>query len=206
MSDCNRNSNKIGPSGSEGLVLLLLLIVGLLPFSSCKNTDYPRPVAYPRLSYPSSHYVRVVLSDAGIRFEQPDFTKLRKSANNKNWYNLYFEGYKATLYLDFERLSHKDANQYLLENEKLIFKQTTEKQAIKKEAFEPDDKRFVGFLYHIQGNTPSPFHLFVNNDRGRICAGSLVFDYEINSDSVSTILNGIESDLRHFIETLYFTP
>jgi gliding motility-associated lipoprotein GldD len=198
----------VSPLISGGLVWLLVSIL-ILSLSSCKKNEYPKPKAFPRLTYESSGYISEKLNDARIQFQRPAATNLISINSKKSgvyWYNLPFTKYQAVLHLSILHLKSGHFETYLTEKEQMVQKQTPPLSSITKTTFQPKDNRLTGYIYTIHGDAPAPIHFFIHDHSGNLCSGSLVFDNLVNSDSISEILSGMKRDICHLMETFYFTP
>ncbi len=187
-------------------LLLLLCFIGTL---SCNNDGYPKPKAYPRLTYPEANYQTERLKEAGVRFQRPVFCQLNKvpsPSSDASWYNLQFPGYNVVLHLSFLRIKPEQLKPYLAEKERLVHEQAPPMSSVTTSRFNPLDKRLSGMFFSITGDSPSPTHFLLFNQAGKLCSGSLMFSNEVSADSISDVLNGINKDIRHLMETFYFEP
>lgn len=181
------------------------VLLMLLACSACKKTSYPKPLAYPRIDYPEGRYQKYENAESPVTFEYPSYAALiDKHQVNKNWMNLRFEKYAATLYLSFSEVPLAKLKTQLVEKENLAYEQAPEASDVKKEEFEAADHQFVGYFYLTDGNTPSPIQFLLSDRNGKLFQGSLLFDVTVNRDSLENVVDGITKDVRHLVETFRF--
>jgi gliding motility-associated lipoprotein GldD len=192
-----------------GGLLVFTIGVASLTLQSCKHVYYPKPTAYPRIEYPAANYITESLQEGSVHFERPTFTTLKKISSNKKgefWYNLEFPDYNATLYLSLLSTDKEKLPQLIFEKESIVYKQAPSNNAVSKQEFEPADKRFLSYYYETKDNSSAPIQFIVSNKTNQLFLGTLTFNYPYNSDSIADILIGMDTNIKHLIETFYFEP
>lgn len=183
----------------------LTVLLMCLAFHACKKASYPKPLAYPRIEYPTEQYKLYGNTESPVSFEYPSYaTLIDKHQVNDQWMNLRFEKYAATLYLSFSEVPMTKCQIMLLEKEKLAYEQAIDASKVRKEVFEPTDHSFVGYFYLTDGNTPCPVQFLLSDRRGKFFQGSLLFDLTVNRDSLGNVIDGMTKDVRHLVETFRF--
>ncbi len=174
-------------------------------FGSCRKDSFPKPLAYPRVTYPSAKYQASEFDDLPVSFEYPTYSTLEAiKPGKKNWVNIHFVRFNATLYMSYIRTSEAKAVRMIRIKEKLAIEQAPEASVVRKEEFEATDKRLTGYFYLTDGDSPSPVQFILTNHHGLMFDGSLVFDCSVNRDSMVTIVDGLTRDIRHLVETFRF--
>lgn len=186
-------------------VALAWFLLTTVLFTACKRETFPKPKAYPRIAYPTAQYQASEFKDVPVSFEYPTYATLEAvKPDKKNWINLHFVQYDATLYMSFIQTPADKAESMIQAREKMAVEQAPEASEVRKEEFEATDKRFTGYFYLTDGDTPSPVQFILTNHRGLLFDGSLVFDGPVNRDSVASVVNGLTRDIRHLVETFRF--
>lgn len=192
----------------RGLFSVCLVGACLFIHSSCQDKNsYPKPRAYPRLSYQHEAYQKTTTLPAPVSFDYPAFAKLSFPNQQKvgqYWINIRFEPYKASILTDYHWVNSHQLKQHLLENEALLEKATPLYTQIHKEEFESKDGRITGYLYKIEGATASPLQFILTDKKQQLFRGALYFDYLPNQDSIQDIINGMTVDVRHLMESFHF--
>jgi len=210
MSKHPGQTNRIGRKRPQiTRVFLLICFQGLmcLSITSCRQEFTPKPVAYPRLSYPPADYKKTDHLPYPIFFEYPAFARLEilsKTDKNGNWVNLHFDKFKATLFTSYFCASEKDIQQHLIENESILEKETPPYAHIHKQKFESSDSATTGYLYETGGNTACPVQFIITDKHRQLFRGALYFNYLPNRDSIKDILNGLSGDIRYLMESFRF--
>jgi len=190
---------------SKAALAIFPILLFILVFGSCKKESYPKPTAYPRISYPTAHYQVAQLPD--VSFEYPSYATLQTNADGKSdWMNLRFGRFGATLHMSMTKAAFKDVDALIREKERLVFEQAPVSTDVRKEAFEADGQLFTGYFYLTEGNAPAPVQFLLTNHQGKLFQGSLIFDELLNRDSLATVVDGMTRDIRHLVETFQFKP
>lgn len=186
-------------------VLLLLLIVGV---TACKKDYFPKPMAYPRIAYPTAQYRGVSPAGTKVEFEYPSFCRFEngQSGSNRQGFNLHFTGYGATLHLTLTRIPTADIPTVLEEKERLVQSEAPPSSVTEKTNFEGSSTHYKGRLYQTNGATPIPVQFSLTDNAHTVLTGSLVFEGSVNQDSLSNVIEGMTTDVRHLMETFRSHP
>lgn len=184
-------------------IINILLVTGLLFLLACGSNYAPKPRGYFRITLPEKEYTRLdtVLP---YSFEYPVYSKVvpdRGPEDEPYWANLTFPRFEAKLHISYKPVNN-NLYQLLEDNRELAFKHTVKADAIQEKMFEAPEKNVYGILYEIKGNTASPVQFFVTDSVKHFLRGSLYFNTVPNKDSIAPVLNFIEKDIVHIIETL----
>lgn len=179
------------------------LFLLLLALGSCKKDSYPKPVAYPRIQYPTAEYQVAQLPD--VSFEYPTYTTMDvHAAGKEHWVNIRFGRFSATLFMSLAKVPISQLDTMLRVKEKLAIEQAPPTSEVRKEEFEAADHRFTGYFYLTDGNAPCPIQFIVSDHQGKLYQGSLLFDQALNRDSLVSVVDGLTRDVRHLVETFHF--
>ena len=180
-----------------------LWAAGLLFLSACGNHYAPKPRGYFRITLPQKEYTRLD-STLPYSFEFPVYAKIvHAEAPDKEpyWVNVAFPRFNAKVHLSYKTI-HNNLYQILEDNRELAFKHTVKADAIQEKMFEAPEKEVYGILYEIKGNTASQVQFFVTDSVKHFLRGSLYFHSVPNKDSIAPVLDFVEKDIVHLIETL----
>lgn len=180
-----------------------MLLLSLLTIVGCKKVYVPKPYAYFRISFPEKNYEKVDVDHlfsfekAVYAFVQPD----NSSNAEPNWYNLIIPENKATIHLSYKRIDG-NLNQLTEESHELAYKHTIKASAIEEQLYIDDTKHVYGTIYEIRGNAASPLQFHLTDSVDHFLRGSLYIREVPNYDSIRPVIDFIEDDLIHLIETL----
>lgn len=184
---------------------ILYLLLAALCIISCNNNDYsPKPRGFHRIIFPERSYQK---SDTGcpFYFESPVYSQLitDKSSNAKPcWKNLDFPQFNARLHLSYFRIGENSTLEQLTEDARtFVFKHTTMASAITQKEIDIPEHRVFGLEYHIQGNTASNYQFFITDKSNHYLRGALYFNEKPHLDSIQPVLEFIEKDITHLINT-----
>lgn len=192
---------------------VVCVVIGIIfAACSCKSDGYPKPLAYPRISYPQSEYKLFHLEDAGVVFEMPAYIQIEKktpATKDKHalirWYNLRMDSISATIHLTILKESASSIQQRMTEKERIIFEEAQQESNVKKQVFTSTDQTIRAYIYKIEGTTATPFHWMILHSQNQLATGTILFDKPIHAASMGSIVNGISADIKHQIETFRFS-
>ncbi len=92
-------------------------------------------------------------------------------------------------------------NQFLEETRKLAYKHTIKADAIEEQVFMNPSKDVYGLIYRINGNAASPMQFYLTDSTSHFLRGALYIRQVPNIDSIQPVLNFLEPDIIHLIET-----
>jgi len=172
-------------------------------FFSCDRNYTPKPAGYLKVNYPEKEYT--LFTDAEpFEFEYPVYAEVlpNRSGNAEPyWYDINFPEYKGTIYLSYKQL-HDDVDAYIEDTRTLVYKHASRSDGIVEIPFmDPENRRF-GILYELSGNVASAVQFFLTDSTEHFLRGSLYFETTPNRDSLNPIINFVEKDIRHMIETV----
>jgi gliding motility-associated lipoprotein GldD len=186
---------------------LLLCFIGIITTPSCKQQETPKPVAYPRLTYPHTGYIKADSLPYPISFDYPSFASLEIPTGiekEKKWINIRFNKFQSVLYTSYFQESEKTIHQRLLKNESVLNEQIPPYSHIRKQEFDSKDGLIKGYLYEIDGNTACPLQFVLTDKHQQMFRGALYFKSVPNRDSIAAIIDGLTTDVRFLMENFKF--
>ncbi|HOO84667.1 MAG TPA: gliding motility lipoprotein GldD [Prolixibacteraceae bacterium] len=190
--------------GHIKLVFVAFLFIGLTVLNACKQKFNPKPRAYFRIDFPEKSYQQSNLSLYPYRFEYPNYAKLIADTSfmaEPYWLNIEIAKHKAKLHISYKAI---DNNLHLLtdESHELAYKHAIKAISINEKIFVNAPQNVWGTIYEIKGNTASPLQFHLTDSTNHFIRGSFYISEIPNYDSLQPVINFIESDILHFIETL----
>ena len=181
--------------------LFLLGLVTLL--ASCDETYYPKPKGYLRIDLPKKEYVRFDTTFP-YSFEYPVYAKITPDKNEDAepyWINMEFPRFKGRIYLSYKKVDN-DLNKFIEDSRKLAMKHIPKASAIEQKAYINPDAKVYGLTYIISGtDAASPFQFYLTDSTDNFLRGALYFNTIPNNDSLAPVINFIEEDIQHLIES-----
>jgi gliding motility-associated lipoprotein GldD len=188
---------------------VLLLILAIFSFFSCREVSVPKPKGYFRIDLPPKKYI--VFNETGqgdnlpLKFEYPVYGNISEKVDDKSepgWFNIEFPAYKARIYLTYKDVG-ADLEGLIEQTYTMNVKNhITKADAINEQLINDVGNRIFGILYDLKGNTASAVQFYVTDSVKHYLRGSLYFESEPNADSLSPVIDFFREDVVHLIETL----
>jgi len=174
---------------------------------SCNNEKQstPKPRGYLRIDLPKKEYQELQIN-CPYSFEYPKYSEIIQDpgkAGNPCWLNVHIPKFKGDIHISYKNIE-SNVKQYIEDSRELAYKHTLKAEAIKEEMHKAPDRNVYGVLYKIKGDVASPMQFFVTDSTNHFLRGSLYFRTEPNKDSLAPIINFVEEDIKHLIETLHW--
>ncbi len=171
---------------------------------SCETHYTPRPRGYFRIDLPEKNYIRFDTAYP-FSFEYPVYAAVEPSPDagpeDKYWINIQFPHFKATLHLSYKQVNNNLIT-YLEDAHTLAVKHIPKADAIYDSLIIDRDRDVFGLVYQIEGTeVASPYQFFLTDSTTNFVRGALYFNVVPNNDSLEPVINFLEKDLDHFINT-----
>ncbi len=189
--------------------VLLLFLIGIFSFSGCNEKYTPKPRGFYRIGFPEKKYDSIN-SKYPYRFEIPQYSDVKPDSRNPDkpwWINIEFPKNKAEVHISYYRLQ-KNQNflrQHLAglmeETRELAYKHSVKANAIEEQVYMHPENNVYGTLYRIEGNAASPLQFFLTDSINHFLRGALYIRATPDIDSLRPVIDFLESDVIHLIET-----
>lgn len=137
-------------------------------------------------------------------FEYSRSATLKPKSRNRSqqyWIDIHYPQFKGTIHMSYKEVDNNLEN--LLEDSRtLVYKHTIKADGISENQFENSKKRVFGMLYHIKGNTASSIQFTATDSTRHFLRGALYFMNHPNQDSLAPVIQYIEQDIQHMMETI----
>ncbi|MDX9942209.1 MAG: gliding motility lipoprotein GldD [Bacteroidales bacterium] len=184
----------------------ILLILSVLFLFACQGNYSPKPRGFFRIDLPEKEYV-LFDSIFPYAFEYPsygEFVPDRRTSSEPYWGNLEFPQFKGTVHLSYKEVENEgDLVQYFEDARSFAQKHIPKATAISEELLIDDRRKVYGVLYEIKGNeAASTLQFYVTDSLDHFLRGALYFSVSPNNDSLGPVIDFLEEDIRHLINTL----
>jgi gliding motility-associated lipoprotein GldD len=181
-----------------GFILLILLNI-----AGCREDYTPKPRGYFRIDLPEKQYVKFDTTYP-YTFEYPVYAKVvpdTRPTSEPYWINIDFPRFRGRIYISYKPVKN-NLNEYLEDARTFVVKHIPKAEAIDDSlVYRPAD-RVYGLIYYIRGSqAASPCQFFLTDSSSHFLRGALYFNVEPNNDSLAPVLNFIEQDIRHLVNT-----
>lgn len=197
-------SNKMIPPFKK--FLFLFFVTSITVFSSCGNDEEeiisPKPRTYFRLHFPEKKYEKYE-GDCPFSCEIPTYSKMNVDKDPRAepcWLNLDFPSFHGKLHLSYKPVNGNIAG-YLQDTYSMTAAHQVKASGIEEQLVSKDASHVYGLIYDIGGNAASSIQFFLTDSTKHFIRGALYFDAVPNTDSIKPVVDFIEKDIQHMIET-----
>lgn len=180
--------------------VLALLILGFL--ASCKESYTPKPRGYFRISFPEKSYNPLLLEQP-FGFDIPTYSYAIPNEGRlaqKHEVNIVVSKNKATIHLSYKQVND-NLSELTEECRSLAYKHTIKASSIDPRLFINAKNKVYGTIYKINGNAASPMQFYLTDSVKHFLRGSLYIKEVPNYDSLRPVIQFLEKDMVHMIET-----
>lgn len=182
----------------------VIFVVLFLGFSACERDYTPKPRGYMRIALPEKEY-KLVETACPYSFETATYSKYvpdMRVQTDSCWFNIEYPQFKAKLYFSYKPI-HGNLVEYLEDSRELTNKHISKASGIDETLVIREDARVFGMIYTVAGSqaaSPLQFHLTDSTDH--FLRGALYFNVSPNNDSLAPVIDFLQEDVLHLIETL----
>ena len=179
-------------------LILVMVFMGLLLFSSCKEDVFPKPSSYLRLDYPIAKY-------ADFENECPFTFEMNSEAVIKGekdcGFTITYPKMKATIYLTYKPVNN-NINVLLRDAQKLTYEHVIKADDILEQPYLNPSKKVYGMFYQVDGNAATNSQFYATDSTKHFVTGSVYFYAKPNFDSIMPAASYIKNDMQRLMETL----
>ncbi len=180
------------------------IILGLIVLlAGCRQNYVPKPKGYFRIDLPTQVQYTNIPQNFSYTFQQSEYAGIKElpSDGSMEWANLHYNKWHATVHLSYQKVNDNLA-ELIDDAHKFVFKHTVKADAIDQKVFYYPEHKTAGVIYQLKGNTASPYQFFATDSTEHFLRGALYFEARPNVDSLMPLINFMEEDVYHLIETL----
>lgn len=178
------------------------LITGLFIIVSCQRSLVPRPRGFFRVDLPEQRNYQNISEAFPYSFQVNEITRFSNISTAKNpyWANLVYDTIGAIIHLSY--LPVQDNLYALLEDSRsFVYKHADRADAINQNVFAFPERNVYGIVYDLKGNAASPMQFVTTDSINHFVRGVLYFKSRANQDSLKPMIEYVEKDIQHLIET-----
>jgi gliding motility-associated lipoprotein GldD len=188
-------------------VLLLVVVAGSALVSCHHDGDYtPKPRTYLRFSFPEKSYVRYDTAALPFTFESAKEAHLvmKKDEPGEKYLDILYPKYKGVVFLTYKPMrGPQDLAGQIDTSYELLKMHFDYSSGVEEEHFVNPAKHIYSTTYHLKGsNVASTYQFWATDSLHHFLRGSLYLDQTPNNDSLAPVLEYLQKDLNHLIETL----
>ena len=211
------------------LFYFLLFTFGFL-FSACNSTYTSKKTGYYKIDFPERKYTRFQQEGFPYTFEYPVYARVVKDSTyfdqdlqNPYWINLDFPQLGGRIFLSYKAIGGKST--YKVKQPDGTYKDslgTNVFDLMVKDAFELTSKNetvatsikdslfhtkngITGVFFRVGGNAATAKQFFMSDTTKNFFRGALYFDVTPNADSLRPVVDFLQKDIDHLINTFKWT-
>ena len=180
---------------------VFVILVWAFGFLGCHKATSPRPYGYCRIVLPEANYVPLEGRHA-YYFEKSVYAEEQKvhHEGTGDWMNLHYAVLNADIHCSYMpvRGNLRELTDDAME---FVFKHVSQASAIPEHAYNDGERHVYGVLFELEGNTASPYQFFLTDSTLHFFRGAAYCNCRPNADSLQPVLEYLQTDIMHLIET-----
>ena len=181
----------------------IVIVAIMFSLLGCTEKTYtPKPRGYFNIELPAQEYVKFDTACA-YHFEVSKHALVIASPDSKGkpcWFNIYYPKFDATVYLTYDPVKN-DLKRYLDDSNELVYKHVVKSTGIQEALITDTTAKVYGMKYKIEGDAACPYQFYVTDSTHHFFRAAMYFNFKPNYDSLAQVVNFIEADMDHMIET-----
>lgn len=192
---------------SRNITLLVALLALLVAACSSGNDYSPKPQAYLRIDMPQHAYLKCDTSALPFTFEHSTLSRIdvKKSDDGLKYVDISYPDYcGAVVFLTYKHLASPSMLQGQVDTSyRLLSKHFDYSTGVRDQYVDFPTSHVYSTTYHITGQrAASPCQFYATDSVEHFLRGALFFDVRPNNDSLAPVIQFIEADIDHLLESL----
>jgi gliding motility-associated lipoprotein GldD len=187
-------------------LFLFTLFIFLYSCNGGEEIISPKPRTYFRITFPKKEYVSYK-GDCPFTCEIPAYSKMTLDTDPRAepcWLNLDFPSFRGRLHLSYKPVKG-NIDGYLEQTYTMAAKHQIKASGIEEQLVSKESAKVYGLVYNIEGNAASSVQFFLTDSTNHFLRGALYFYAVPNTDSIKPVVQFIQKDIQHLIETFQWT-
>ena len=183
-----------------------ILGIGLMLSSCSGSADFlPKPKGYNRIELPDHSY-QTLPDSLPYSFEYSDHVTLLRDSSwiaERYWIHLYYPLMDADIQITYKPILNLDSllQGYYYDAYKLTSQHNVKAYSIEEVIKELPNGNFASISL-LQGEVPSQIQFHVSDSTTHFLRGALYFKTSTKNDSLRPVINYLQADILHLLETL----
>lgn len=193
----------------KNIAVALTLLTGMAClFTGCRgNGDYtPKPKAYLRFDFPPKDYSAYDTAALPFTFERASeaYCVMKKDQPRDKWVDVVYPARKGVVFLTYKQMRGvSDLAGQIDTSYELLKQHFSYSSGVEEEHFANPASHVYATTYHLKGSdVASTFQFYATDSLHHFLRGSLYLDQTPNNDSLAPLLEYLQQDVVHLIETL----
>ena len=188
--------------------IILLLLLPFLSLYSCGHNDNPtpKPTTYLRIDMPAHHYQPNDSLALPFQFEYANEAQLslKKNTPTEKWVDIRYPKYRGIIYLTYKDLASIDDLKGQIDTSyRLLSMHFDYSSGVEEQQYIDPVNKVYATTYHLQGqNVASTYQFWATDSTHHFLRGSLFLNNTPNNDSLAHVIEYLQEDVNHLLESL----
>ncbi len=192
---------------TKRVLYCMILLAGVAAVSACSNgNETPKPQAYLRIDLPPHAYSVCDTAALPFTFEMSNLAEVqwKKNLPRDKWFTIAYPKYKGYVFMTYKAMNGvKDLRAQIDTSYKFVEGHFSYSSGIDENRFMDREHKLSGTTYHLKGqNVASTYQFWVTDSNRHFLRGALYIDCTPNNDSLAPVLDYIQEDINHMIESV----
>lgn len=188
---------------------ILFLLTFIIVAVGCKEKYTPKPRGFFRINFPEKKY-HSISNNFPYQFDIAEYARIVPDKQNPDqpwWINIEVPENKAEVHISYynlqgsEKSGRKLLAEFMEETRELAYKHSIKANSIEERIFVNPEQKVFGTVYQIEGNAASPMQFFLTDSTRHFLRGALYIRAKPDIDSLKPVIDFLERDIIHLIET-----
>lgn len=188
--------------------ILAISLIALLVYAACDSgqTYAPKPTTYYRITLPDKSYQTYDTTALGITFEYPTNSTvvMKKDIPSVKWIDILYPEYNGVIFLSYKNLKTPAALAMEVDTAYQLLKIHFQKASgVEEQAYNNPSERVFANTWRLKGQqVASTFQFWATDSVKNFVRGAVYINSTPNYDSLEPIIDYLQDDARHILETL----
>ena len=186
--------------------VFLWICLAVLATACSDSNETPKPQAYLRIDMPPHAYSVCDTTALPFTFELSNLAEVqwKKNLPRDKWFTIAYPKYKGYVFMTYKTMNGvRDLRAQIDTSYKFVEGHFSFSSGIDENKFVDREHHLSGTTYHLKGqNVASTYQFWVTDSTRHFIRGALYIDCTPNNDSLAPVLNYIQDDIDHLIETI----
>ena len=192
---------------TKRVLYCMILLAGVAAVSACRNgNETPKPQAYLRIDLPPHAYSVCDTAALPFTFEMSNLAEVqwKKNLPRDKWFTIAYPKYKGYVFMTYKAMNGvKDLRAQVDTSYKFVEGHFSYSSGIDENRFMDREHKLSGTTYHLKGqNVASTYQFWVTDSNRHFLRGALYIDCTPNNDSLAPVLDYLQEDINHMIESI----
>ena len=188
--------------------ILAISLIALLVYAACDNgqTYAPKPTTYYRITLPDKSYQTYDTTALGITFEYPTTSTvvMKKDIPSVKWIDILYPEYNGVIFLSYKKLKTPASLAMEVDTAYQLLKLHFQKSSgVEEQSYNNPEEKVFANTWRLKGQqVASTFQFWATDSVKNFVRGAVYINSTPNYDSLEPVINYIQDDARHILETL----